>query len=271
LREIDTNHQKERGMNQIIDPILAEGAGLAARTQEALLIGLPRSGDPNVGTPVGPTEYRSLKKAGIGDPEQFAKSNERVPLSAFMYWENTIAAAGSVVNGVGEIGLDQTGAQLLLRVTPEDNSAPLTLPIFGVPVIAMKSPLQISDPNWHQRPRATSADLPRALYPLLNIGRAANLPLTARPLVDHNTHYCGFSLLLANRHRIDITAAAGFLYPQDLDPTGNGASIHDHALRQLDQDEPSDIIDNFDCRYLASALMACRYGRLRRAEREAGK
>lgn len=250
----------------VVDPLIAEGAGLAARTQECLLVGLPRAGDPNTETPVGPHEYGPLKKAGIGDPQQFAKSNQKLRLAAFMFWENTIAAAGNIVNGTGELRLE---GGLVLHVKPADGSAPLDLPVSGVPVIAMPTARQRRDPNWHTT--ATTDDLPDAARSLVEMARWSKVPVRAYALIDRNEMYVGYTLHVGKALKVDVTGAAGFSFPQELaDEWVMGVKAHEKAMRQLDTDEPSDVIDDFDCRYLASALASVRYARMRRAQRESG-
>lgn len=250
----------------IVDPLIAEGAGLAARTQEHLLVGLPRKGDPSARTPVGPHEYGDLKKAGIGDPQQFAKSNEKIPLSAFMFWENTIAAAGDVVNGTAELRLE---GGLVLHVKPEGGGAPLDLPIQGVPVVAMPTARQRKDPKWHET--ATAEDVPEPVKPLIEMARWSKTPVRAFALIDRNGMYVGYTLHVGKVLKVDVTGAAGFSFPQELaEEWVMGAKAHEKAIAQLEQDEPSDVIDDFDCRYLASAMASVRYARMRRAQRESG-
>lgn len=248
------------------DPLLAEGAGLAARTPEQLLVGIPRDGDLESQTPVTAIEYDRLRKERIFDPHQFAGTNQYLRLAAFAYWENTVAAAGDVVNGSGELLLDQNSSGLLLRITPIGEKS-FDVPVTGVPVVALKCPRQ-AEPDWDQEPATSAGALPQPLRRLVDRARTLGLPLGARPMIDRDRLYAGWSLSVADRFRVDVTGAAGFLFPTDLAAPGVDArAAHERAMQQLDSDEPSFAISDFDCRYLASALISVRYARMRRAER----
>ena len=92
---------------------------------------------------------------------------------------------------------------------------------------------------------------------------AAHVPIGAEPIfVDRQ--YAGYSLHIDSR-RVDVTGPAGFVFPAQLAAKNVDArAVHQLILEQLDRDEPSDVVTDFEHRYLASALLATRYRTLRR-------
>ena len=249
------------------DPIVAEGAGLAARSPDQLLVGLPRAAAAEEETPVTPDEYRGLATLGFGDPYQFAARGERLPMAAFLYWENTRAAAGQVIDGRATFWFERDG-RIMLRVEPADGSPALDLPVDGVPVVATRCPHQ-RHAGWTSREAPLADCLPEPVRYAVDQARSARVPVTAAPLI-HERAYCGYSLDFGGHSRIDVTGAAAFVFPTILiAPPLDAASIKARVAQQLDVDEPSDVVTDFDCRYLASASAADRYRRLR-AARAAG-
>lgn len=248
------------------DPLIAHGPGLAARRAECLLVGMPRwnhEGESSVTS----DEYARLRDIGFGDPYQFAATGCRLPVAAFAYWEDTIASAGQVIDGNGVLWTEPTG-QLWLRITPKDGSEPLDLPVTGVPAIATQCPHQ-RHPDWASRDALLAEALPDPVRWLVDQARSASVPVVAVPL-QYDRNYAGYSLRIGTWIRIDVTGPAGFVFPRELAAVGSDINaIVTEARRQLERDEPSDIIDDFECRYLASAHLAARYRALRQAERRA--
>src|SRR5262249_6663270 len=76
-------------------------------------------------------QLAGLKAAGIGDPFQFAEPNERVPMSAVRYWEDSIAAQGPVIDGqVTGVAIDDHG-RTVVTVQASDGGPPLHLQVDG--------------------------------------------------------------------------------------------------------------------------------------------
>lgn len=122
-------------------PQLGGGAALAARVPERLFV--DRRGrwqaDPSEHIAQTASQLRGLRDAGIGDPFQFAGPDERVPLAAVRFWEDSIAAQGPVIDGSASLQLSGDG-RLLLHVDPSDGSPRLTLEVTGTPLVATGFP-----------------------------------------------------------------------------------------------------------------------------------
>jgi hypothetical protein len=247
----------------IRDPLIAEGAGLAARSQDQLLVGLPRGPGGEELSPVTSDEYRGLAAIGFGDPYQFAGPGQRIPMAAFGYWENSRAATGEVIDGRATLWFAGDG-RIVLRVEPADGSPPLDLPVDGVPVVATRCPLQ-RHAGWQAREAPLAECLPEPVRYAVDQARTAMVPVSAAPIMFERG-YAGYSLDFGGRARIDVTGAAAFAFPTILvAPPLDPASIRQRVARQLDLDEPPDVVTDFDCRYLASATAADRYRRFRAA------
>lgn len=250
-------------MMVVRDPIIAEGAGLAARGPDQLLIGMPRAARAEEEAPVTADEYRGLAALGFGDPTQFAAPGQRIPMAAFLYWENTRASAGQVIDGRATLWFERDG-KTMLRVEPADGSAPLDLPVDGVPVVATRCPHQ-RHPGWSSREAPLADCLPEPVRYAVDQARSARVPVTAAPLLLDGA-YAGYSLEFGGHSRIDVTGAAAFVFPTILvAPPLDGPGIRARVAAQLELDEPPDVVTDFDCRYLASASAADRYRRLRAA------
>jgi hypothetical protein len=118
--------------------------------------------------------------------------------------------------------------------------------------------------DWELAIPAMPYALPLSLEPLVRAAYAAGVPIGAEPIVV-DRQYAGYSLHIGSR-RVDVTGPAGFVFPAQLAANGVDArAVHQHILRQLDWDEPSDVVTDFEHRYLASALLATRYRNLRHA------
>jgi hypothetical protein len=95
--------------------------------------------------------------------------------------------------------------------------------------------------------------------------------ITALPLFLEGRIYCGYALTFpkpgkvdpndpANWHRIDVTAGAAFTFPYQLIHSKWKPEDLRHQVKQrLESDEPPDIVDDFESRYLASAYVASYY------------
>ncbi len=130
------------GQYPIIDsPQLGGGAALAARTPGQLLVDNRGRWQVDASDNIAQTasQLRGLKDAGIGDPFEFAGPNERVPMAAVRYWEDSIAAQGPVINGTAKLGLLDDG-RLVLTIHPSDGSAKIELEVKGTPVVASGFP-----------------------------------------------------------------------------------------------------------------------------------
>ncbi|MFI7004421.1 hypothetical protein [Nocardia sp. NPDC050175] len=122
------------------------GAALAARDPQALLIDDRGRWQSDNGDRIAQTadQLRNLRQTGLGDPYQFVgegRPDARVPLDAVRYWEDTIAAQGPVIDGKASFRMED--GKLLADITPLDNSAPLTVEVQGIPVIATGFPPEI--------------------------------------------------------------------------------------------------------------------------------
>lgn len=109
------------------------GASLAARDPATLLIDARGrwQADPNARIAQTASQLSGLVAAGIGDPFQFAAPDERVPVAAVRYWEDTIAAEGPVVDGrVTSVALDASG-KTVIAIQPTDGSPPIKIEALG--------------------------------------------------------------------------------------------------------------------------------------------
>jgi len=95
--------------------------------------------DPSARIAQTASQLRGLVDAGVGDPFQFAGPNERVPLAAVRYWEDTIAAQGPVINGRAKLELGDDG-RMFLNIEPSDGSPTIKVEVEGTPVIASGFP-----------------------------------------------------------------------------------------------------------------------------------
>lgn len=121
------------GIAQVQDAQIGGGASLAARNPDALLIDARGrwQADPSERIAQTASQLAGLKAAGIGDPFQFAQPDERVPVSAVRYWEDTIAAEGPVIDGtVTSVALDSHG-KTVITIQPSDGSAPIRVEVTG--------------------------------------------------------------------------------------------------------------------------------------------
>jgi hypothetical protein len=118
---------------KIQDAQIGGGASLAARDPEALLIDTRGRWQADAGDRIAQTanQLAGLKAAGIGDPFQFAEPNERVPMSAVRYWEDSIAAQGPVIDGqVTGVAIDDHG-RTVVTIQPSDGGPPLHVEVDG--------------------------------------------------------------------------------------------------------------------------------------------
>jgi hypothetical protein len=108
------------------------GASLAARDPNVLLIDARGrwQADPSALIAQTANQLAGLKAAGIGDPFQFAAPNDRVPVSAVRYWEDTIAAEGPVIDGT-VTGVKLENGKTVIAIQPSDGSPPLQVAVEG--------------------------------------------------------------------------------------------------------------------------------------------
>jgi hypothetical protein len=248
----------------IANLIIATGAGLAARGDDQLLVSPARPALTIARLPVTANEWARMRETPFGDPARFAAPGEAIPVAALLLWEDTVAAAGECINGRATLLLASASPlAFVVRIEPDDGSEPLDLPIDGVPVVATLCPHH-EIPGWESVIPAMPYAMPPSLEPLVRAAHAARVPIGAEPIVV-DRQYAGYSLHLGGR-RVDVTGPAGFVFPAQLAARGVDArAVHDQIKRQLDRDEPSDVVTDFEHRYLASALLATRYRKLRDA------
>ena len=113
------------------------GASLAGREPGTLLVDLRGRWQADGGDTIAQTaqQLTELMKAVMGDVRQVAGPNERVPLAAITFWEDTIATRGPVIDGLGTLRMDDQ-RRMLVDITPSDGSAMVTLEVTGAPVVA---------------------------------------------------------------------------------------------------------------------------------------
>jgi len=242
--------------------IIATGAGLAARADDQLLVSPTRSRPTPAQLPVTAIEWERMRETLFGNPSLFAGPGELIPAGALFTWEDLVSAAGACINGRATLLLASSSPlAITVRIEPDDGSEPLDLPVDGVPVVATLCPHHAM-PDWESEIPAMPYALPLSLEPLVRAAHAARVPVGAEPIfVDRQ--YAGYSLHIDSR-RVDVTGPAGFVFPAQLAAKNVDArAVHQHILRQLDWDEPSDVVTDFEHRYLASALLATRYRKLR--------
>lgn len=117
---------------RVRDVQIGGGASLAARDTAALLIDKRGRWQADASDRIAQTaaQLAGIKRAGLGDPFQFAEPNERVPMSAVRYWEDSIAAQGPVINGEVTSIAHQEG-KTVITVAPSDGGAELLLEVEG--------------------------------------------------------------------------------------------------------------------------------------------
>ena len=255
----------------IANPLIAEGAGLAALNPDQFVVGLPRTGNLESPTTALCSTYFNLKDTGLGDPRPFAHPSARLPLSFFSYVENTVAAKGQVLNARATLQLDESPL-LQLRMVLADGSEAPTIQVGGVPLVAMRSPIQLASTDWASRTDIPlSETLPEPIRALVLGAVERGIRITALPLFLEGRMYCGYALTFpkpgkldpnnpANWHRVDVTAGAAFTFPYQLIHSKWKPEDLRHQVKQrLESDEPPDIVDDFESRYLASAHVASYY------------
>ena len=121
---------------------LGGGAALAARRPSALLVDERGRWQADGSEDIAQTAHQldRVRDAGGGDPRQAAGPNERVPLDAIRYWEDSIAAQGEVINGKARLWMD--GNRLLATIEPSDASGHITVELIGTPTIATGFPME---------------------------------------------------------------------------------------------------------------------------------
>jgi hypothetical protein len=136
-------HLPEGQYPKIKDLQIGGGASLAARDPRALLVDARGRWQADAGDHIAQTanQLRGLKDAGIGDPFQFAAPDERVPMSAVRYWEDSIAAQGPVIDGqVLGIAIDDHG-KTVVTILPGD-PPPIHVEVEGNVVAATGFPVE---------------------------------------------------------------------------------------------------------------------------------
>ncbi len=118
------------------DVQIGGGAALSARTPSSLLVDQRGRWQADASRDIAQTaqQLQELYKAHFADVRQVAAPNERVPLDAIRFWEDSIAAMGPVVDGVGTPRFEK--GKFLLDITPSDGSETVTIEMTGTPVTA---------------------------------------------------------------------------------------------------------------------------------------
>lgn len=121
---------------RVEDVQLGGGVALAGRLPTTLLVDLRGRWQADGSTDIAQTAQQlgELYKARFGDTRQVAAPNERVPLAAIRFWEDSLAAMGPVIDGGAALRMD--GDRMLVDVTPTDGSEMLTLEVGRTPTIA---------------------------------------------------------------------------------------------------------------------------------------
>ena len=138
------------------------GAAVSALTTDTLFIDSrgrwQADGSDDIAQTAG--QLASIRKSGVGDPDLFAPPNERVPLAAIRFMEDSAASQADVVNGRATVKIDHEGRTLLV-ITP-DHGPPVTVQIEGTPVIATGFPRERA-PGEAVAPHTAVAKIKEAL------------------------------------------------------------------------------------------------------------
>jgi hypothetical protein len=169
--------QARPNYHRVTNPQIGGGAALAAIRSDQMLIDDRGRWQRDRSADLAQTaaQLRWVKDAGIGDPYEFvAEPNDRVPIEAVRYWEDSIAAQADVINGTALIQLDPQNRQVI-RIAPSADGVPLVLEVGGTPTVATGFP-----PETIPRPR--NADPAAAKQTLLDALQAIGtaLALAAR-------------------------------------------------------------------------------------------
>jgi hypothetical protein len=166
------------GYHRVESPQIGGGATLSAVRPGQLLI--DDAGrwqrDPSANLAQTAAQLHWVREAGLGDPFEFVDGpNDRVPLAAVRYWQDTIAAQADLIDGRASTTVDVQG-RLILRVIPTAG-AQLAFEVGGNAVIGTGFP-----PENIPRPRAPLPAPAKAtlLAELTNLGTPAALGLHAR-------------------------------------------------------------------------------------------
>ncbi|HEX7843462.1 MAG TPA: phosphotransferase, partial [Kofleriaceae bacterium] len=118
---------------------------------------------------------RWVADAGLGDPFEFvANPNDRVPMTAVRYWEDTLATEADVINGRARVSVE--GALgLVMTITPTEGGN-LRLRVNGAPMVASGFPPETSPRPRAPEPATAKANLQAALG-VMGVPAAATLGL----------------------------------------------------------------------------------------------
>jgi hypothetical protein len=249
-------------MNPIVDPMIADGAGIAGRGRDGLLVVPRRRGDPDQVLEVTSDEYLHLESTLFGSPYRYSPPYAPLTTGAIMLWEDSVAASGELIDGMAILWFSGPD-QLTMRVHPADGSEPLDLPVTGVPSVATACPHQ-EHPDWAAHDSELDEALPDAAAHRAVTARQVGMTIVATPLFLEENMYAGYSLVFAGKHRIHVTGSSGFVFRYALlDRARNPEEVRYRVDQRLAADEPPSVVTNFEHRYLASAQLAARYRRPR--------
>lgn len=121
-------------------PMIGGGAALAARRPDQLVVDRRGRWQSDLSPLIARTarELEEVWLAGLGNPQEFVKLDERVPVAALRFWENSVAALGPFIEGnaVVEAGAD---GSLAMRIALASGEATIE-PFDGVLTVATGFP-----------------------------------------------------------------------------------------------------------------------------------
>lgn len=140
-REIADAHARGEPYHVVTQPVqIGGGASVAALTPGTLFIDNRGRWQADASRDIAQTasQLGSVHQSGVGDPHQFAGPDQRVPLPAVNFWEDSIAAQADCINGRATMRMDADG-RMLLDIVP-DGGTTLTVELRGTPTIATGFP-----------------------------------------------------------------------------------------------------------------------------------
>ena len=153
------------------------GAALAGRDPGALLVDARGRWQADGGDVIAQTgqQLTELAKASFGDVRQVADPDQRVPLSAIRFWEDTLATRGAVIDGVVVPRMDGRG-RVLMDITVAASGEVLTVEVKGNRTFATGF-VPEAIPGSPRIPIADAVFGIEARLKLMDTNRAATQPL----------------------------------------------------------------------------------------------
>jgi hypothetical protein len=242
------------GEYPVVDDVqVGGGASLAARTRGALLVDARGRWQGDAAERIAQTanQLRGLKDAGIGDPFQFAAPDERVPVAAIRYWEDTIAAGGDVIDGrVTNIEIDDRG-RTIMTIAPTDNAGPIKVQVRGNLVMSTGFPIERipGTPKTGMTPDKSIARIKDELKAIANDAHEDPArKAKAQTAFDQIDHLVGLESEPGQRER-DLAAVKKVLHDNELEEVvrHRAADAYDMAdagdkWNKLRQDHPDKFV-----------------------------